>query len=915
HEGYGFPIGGVAAFSMENGIISPGGVGYDINCTDGKTRVLSEFGHWKEIWEFEKEAQGEAVSSGNVMLKIYAEALERHPVPKFGSKAAEAKARVVTLNTASKISEPKKLLYFMRKKCDTRMLKITAHSGISVEATEEHPFLTKNGMVKAGELKQGSKIAVHPFEGVRYEEPEERELVARSKISSETRAEELEKRGLLPLYENSSATPYLAKILGYLIGDGIVYFSRGKGYACAYGKEEDLKRMKEDVAQLGYSAHIYSRKREHTIVDQYGTKNFKSHTYELHVKSNSFAELLVALGIPLGKKTEVDVCVPEWIEKAPLWMKRLFLAGFFGAEMSTPSALSKTCFYAPMVSQNKNAHKLANGRAFMIQLMKLLEEFKVSVSKIAEREEFKNKSGKTLRLRLEIESNEENLLRLWKNIGFEYNEKRSRISAAAVLYVEEKKRAREAREEVAKKVKEYKKKGLKISEIKGLLSSKTANARFIARRYYEGTPPRIAQNFVSFGKFLKEKEGEMHEFGAMFGEVENVEEIERPEYVYDFTVDENHNFIANGFVVSNCGIRMIHTNLKASEVKPKMDELIGKLFQNVPSGVGSKSKLRVSRGGEFSDALHEGARWAIEKGYGWKEDAEHCEEKGGIGGALPEKVSDKAITRGLPQFGTLGAGNHFLEVQEVGEVLDEKTARVFGLEKGNAVVMLHCGSRGFGHQVCDDYIRVMINASAKYGIKLPDRELCCAPINSREASDYVGAMYCAVNYAFCNRQVMTHWIRETFESMFKRSAEEMEMNVIYDVCHNIAKFEEHEVQGKKQKVCVHRKGATRAFCAGMKDVPSIYQEVGQPVLIPGSMGTASYVLAGVESGSEAFFSTCHGSGRVMSRHEAIRTYKDSDVRRDLESRGIKIRATSGDVISEEAPGAYKNVDDVVQSVQ
>lgn len=340
-----------------------------------------------------------------------------------------------------------------------------------------------------------------------------------------------------------------------------------------------------------------------------------------------------------------------------------------------------------------------------------------------------------------------------------------------------------------------------------------------------------------------------------------------------------------------------------------------KLFRNVPSGVGSKGKLSLNIK-ELDEAVRGGAGWAIEKGYGWKEDAERVEENGAMKAADPSKVSQKAKSRGAPQFGTLGAGNHFLEVQKVDKIIDANTAKTFGIEnEGQVVVMLHCGSRGFGHQVCDDYIRVMLNASKKYNIKLPDTELCCAPINSQEAKDYIGAMYSAVNYAFCNRQVMTHWIRETFSDVFGKSADMLNMHIVYDVCHNIAKFEEHEINGRMEEVCVHRKGATRAFPADRKEIPQIYRNVGQPVLIPGSMGTASYILVGTEGGKECFYSTCHGSGRVMSRHAAIRSWKGEKIKEELEAKGIHVRATEWELIAEEAPGAYKNVDDVVRSVE
>ena len=365
----------------------------------------------------------------------------------------------------------------------------------------------------------------------------------------------------------------------------------------------------------------------------------------------------------------------------------------------------------------------------------------------------------------------------------------------------------------------------------------------------------------------------------------------------------------------NCGVRVILTNLTVKEVKPKISELMGKLFKNVPSGVGASGKLRLSRQ-ELDKAISEGVHWAISKGYGWKEDAERIEENGRLQNADPSKVSSKAKERGAPQFGTLGAGNHFLEVQRVDKILDEKVAKEFGInDVDQIIVMLHCGSRGFGHQVCDDYLRIMLDAARRYGMHLPDPELSSVPLNTKEANDYLAAMSCAVNYAFNNRQVMTQWIRETFEDVFGKSADALNMHILYDVCHNVAKFEEHEINGKMQKICVHRKGATRAFPAGRKEIPQVYRDVGQPVLIPGSMGTASYILVGTGGGKECFYSTCHGSGRVMSRHAAIRAWRGSQIKQELEAKGIHVRATEWELIAEEAPGAYKSVDDVVKSVE
>ena len=364
----------------------------------------------------------------------------------------------------------------------------------------------------------------------------------------------------------------------------------------------------------------------------------------------------------------------------------------------------------------------------------------------------------------------------------------------------------------------------------------------------------------------------------------------------------------------NCGVRLLRSNLKVDDVRPKIKQLIDELFVAVPSGVGSEGRLRVNDK-ELDEIFVTGAKWAVENGYGWKEDLENCEEYGCLDGGRPEVVSRKARSRGRPQLGTLGSGNHFLEVQYVDRIYDGKAAKVMGLEEGMVTVMIHCGSRGLGHQVCTDFLEVLDRAVKKYGIKLPDRQLACAPIKSREGQDYFAGMAASANYAWCNRQIITHWVRETFEKIFNMTEEDLEMRLVYDVAHNIAKFEEHKVNGKKKKVCVHRKGATRAFGPGCKEIPEHYRDVGQPVLIPGSMGTPSYVLIGTEEAmEESFGSTCHGSGRVMSRAEAKRRLRGSAVKSNLEKRGIYVRATQGALLAEEAPEAYKRSDDVVDVV-
>jgi len=365
----------------------------------------------------------------------------------------------------------------------------------------------------------------------------------------------------------------------------------------------------------------------------------------------------------------------------------------------------------------------------------------------------------------------------------------------------------------------------------------------------------------------------------------------------------------------NCGVRLLRTNLTEAEVRPKINQLINELFVNIPSGLGSEGKIRISQK-EMEQLMLKGASWAVEHGFGSKEDLEVTEEKGCMEGADPSKISDKAIKRGMPQAGTLGSGNHFLEVQVVKEIFDPEIASVMGInEVGQILVLIHTGSRGFGHQVCTDHLRVMEEAVSKYGIRLPDRQLACAPIKSPEGKDYLAAMACAANYAWNNRQCITHWARESFSKVFSKSPQELGMRQIYDVAHNIAKMEEHIVDGRRMKVCVHRKGATRAFPAGHKDIPQCYKRIGQPVLIPGDMGRCSFIAVGTERAmEESFGSTCHGAGRVLSRGAAKRSLKGKDVVRELQEKGITVKAGSIPSLAEEASQAYKDVTEVIEAV-
>ena len=849
HEGYGFPIGGVAAFDINEGIISPGGVGYDINCLTGESRIISEFGSYTKIKEFEQSCTDDVVS-GDIIVKTIT-AMD-----------------VATINLKSKKTEAKKIEMFLKKRVD-EVYEITTEAGLKIRATSEHPFLTKKGMLSVRELARGREVAINTFEGVEHESIKNNQL------------------------------PIIAKLLGYLFGDGCLYFSNKKGCVKFFGRADDLAAIQSDLKRIGFNSSIYERKRR----SRTGMKEFESVSAELHVKSVRFAQIMREFGAPVGNKRRV----PDWIKAAPLWIKRLFLAAFFGAVLSTPAAHSKTGFYSPILSQNKLESLAPKMRLFLLDIAEMLKEFGVAITKISESYHKNSFGEKTKRLRLLVSAEEDNLLRLWRTIGFEYNKKKSQLANIACLYILLKKQKNAERKEIANQIKDYRKKGFKLHELKELFKGKV-NDRFIERHYYENAGQRISLDFVSFDKFMKEKLEELDVFGVLFDRIENIKRLRGSFDVFDFTVADNHNFIANGFVVSNCGVRLLRTDWNAEQIRPKINELLKGLLSEIPAGVGKAGITALSKA-TLLEILAKGARWALENGYGTKEDLARTEENGSMDAADPRFVSSRALARGLPQLGTLGSGNHFLEIQRVDRIFDQEIARAFGIEHENQVtVMIHCGSRGLGHQIASDYIKYMEDS---FGWKhLPDRELVNAPINSELGQQYYKAMCCGLNYAFCNRQMIAHWTRDVFEKVMGSSEG---MRQIYDVCHNLAKFEVHEIDGERRKVCIHRKGGTRSFGPGREEIPEVYRGVGQPVLIPGSMGTASYLLVGTKKAEEVSFgSTAHGAGRVLSRAAALRTWRGEQVKSALERRGIAVLSTTWKGIAEEAPEAYKDIDEVAR---
>jgi len=883
HQGYGFPIGGVAALDYHDGGISPGGIGYDINCLTPDTRVLTPLGCFRRINDL---GNNNLVANNNGFLMY----------------KTKQDYETVSFNNGLKSS---KINFVMKKDSYKEVLTIKTMLGRVIKCSKDHPILTEKGMIKAGELKINDEVVINPFIGVEHEELNDNTLINVNEFTGQMKTN-LVKRGLLPLKENSKKTPYLARLIGYLLGDGTIYYSKNKGFVNFYGSIEDLEKIQEDLAIIGFKSKIYSRQRNHKITTQYGTKEFALENHELHCSSKSLARLLEKLGTPIGNKTRQDYEIPAWIMRSKRWIKRLFLSGFFSAELSKPKLMSKYNFYTPVISQNKASKYVESGHKMLEQISDLLKEFGIRVNKISLRKEYKNKQEEeTYRLRLIIASDSETLINLYSRIGFDYNNKRQVLGMLATNYLLYKESIKNIRVELEKQAVILKSNGMSIKEILTELNSKMINKRFIERSVWGGRKesPRPPQGFITFKEFNEEVV--FHE-GLVKDKIVNIKTKDYNGPLYDINVnDEKHNFIANSFISSNCGVRLLSSNLSKKEISKKISEIVNTLYNNIPSGVGVEGKLGKLSDNELSKVLNQGAEWALNKGYATQEDLDHTEENGKLPGDA-NLVSNKAKKRGRDQLGSLGSGNHFLEIQEVAEIYDKEVAKGFGIKNiGQVTVMIHCGSRGLGHQVASDYIRLMEQTHPEVIKTLPDRELIYAPAGSKVADNYLKAMNSAANFAWCNRQVITHFTRQSFNQLFKQA----ELKQVYDVCHNICKLEEYD--GKK--FYLHRKGATRCMPKGHKLVPKSYKNYGQPALIPGTMGTASYIVVGQETCiNESFASTAHGAGRLMSRKKASKSWSPGQVRSSLQKKGIQIKARSSGGIIEEAPGAYKDVDEVVR---
>jgi tRNA-splicing ligase RtcB len=889
HWGYGFPIGGVAAFDYDEGVISPGGIGYDINCLARGSSVLTSHGY-------------------------------RLAIDRFGD--CWRQTPIASVNPRHKTTRTE-IAAYMRFRAN-RAYRVRTRTGMQITATADHPFLTPVGMVPLKELRD-LPVAIYPFRGVDYEVPPAFPVVtAEEALRPLNRAQRpqiskaLMKRNLLPLTPRNPAFPYLLKVLGLALGDGHASLRLPAPHVAFWGKREDLEDVRKDVARIGFRpSRVYVRTRHHKIRRGRRYHEFVHEEAWFRANSSALTALLHAMGLPVGNKAKQDFVLPAWLFHLPLWQKRLFLAALFGAEMSAPSTVTGhgynlTC---PTFSISKREGFQKTGTSVARQIRALIEGFGIRVRKVSEDVLKVPGSGEpSYRALVRVSSDSESLIRFFSTVNFEYNGYKRLLANAAAHYLTLKEMMLRDRLRSAKAAKTAKNAGVPVDQILDELASLYTSRSFLAHRLSgRGGKPRAWPPFPTFTTFLERLESTAGTSGVVWDRILSIEEIPADE-VYDFTVaDSNHNFIADSFVVSNCGVRLVRTNLLAEDVRSNLRALTDACFENVPSGVGQGGITKVTRQ-DLAKLATEGVGWAVEKGYAWSGDPEHIEAHGRLEDADFSKISERAIARGKDQVGSLGAGNHFVEIQKVERVYDERAAKALGLgELGQVCVMVHTGSRGFGHQIATDYIEVCERVVKREKIDLPDLQLACAPIGSKEGLDYWRAMCCGANFAWNNRQLITYGVRNAFSKVLGQTPEALGMDIVYDVCHNIGKVEEHVIEGARRKVVVHRKGATRAFPAGHPETPAKYQSVGQPVLIPGDMGTYSFVLVGLPTAMErSFGSSCHGAGRQMSRKAASRKYDAHEVVKALDKHGIYLRAASRAGIVEEAPGAYKNVEDVVR---
>jgi tRNA-splicing ligase RtcB (3'-phosphate/5'-hydroxy nucleic acid ligase) len=894
HWGYGFPIGGVAAFEAEKGVISPGGVGFDVNCLHPDSRLLDQHGAWHRISKFD--------------------------IAKHGLSSLDLRDRRVVSTKA---------LLFLSRREESSLLRVRTELGRQILVTDDHPVLTQRGMVLARDLTQTDRLVTTGFEGVEYEPHQEGVVLDEVALGNAAAAmgigeiggararviARLRKVGLASITWGSSKLPLLLKLMGSNLGSGTIRQEKSGAHVAFYGQESDLARIKEDLGSLGFEASMQRRGRRRRAMPHRRTPRSDDEC-SLESSSKDLAVLLVGLGAPVGKKSAVSFRVPDWVIHSSNWQKRLFLSAYFGAELDEPRATDGRDIDAPSLRVSKRADLGNSAFEFLGDIREMLFSLGVESAEPVEdgAQGGEGYQGRTAAFRLSIEGSQANLKSLFSTVGYSYSARKERLASLASQYIDYLASARAERRTAHWAALRVHEAGQKTAAMVSVLqSADAAEASHRALTRAAGSPALAeAQDFHQFV--------ESREFGSGLV-LTPIMAIDRVPYVgpvYDLSLDhKDHNFIADGVVVSNCGMRLIRTNLRYSEVKPKVKELVDLIFDLVPAGVGVKGSQRFGQS-QMGDITSLGVKWCAENGLAWEDDPAHVEEGGYIKGADISKVSGQAVSRGVSQFGTLGSGNHYLEIQVVdpARFLDRELAPKFGIVHDDQVmVMIHCGSRGFGHQICTDYLRNFESGMRRYGIQVRDRDLACLPFSSKDGQDYYSAMVCAANFAFVNRQIIVNRVREAFSKVFHRDAEALDMHLIYDVCHNVAKVERHTFDGRTADLLVHRKGATRSFGPGHKDVPAPYRDIGQPVIIGGSMETGSYLLVGTKKAMEdTFGSTAHGSGRTMSRTAAKREVRGAELQRKMLERGIYVKAATMDGLAEEAGMAYKDISEVVETM-
>jgi tRNA-splicing ligase RtcB len=769
HQGYGFPVGGVAGIDAEEGCISPGAVGYDINCLPGETEVRLSFGRRMSIDELQSRFEEEQA--------IVA-----------GEELSEADIRLFTESDSKEVYQ------------------VETETGEEIRATADHEFQTPEGMVALSELQPGDIVSVHPFEGIEHETPPEFTIVSEEDLRgcSDQLLRALTDRDLLPLKSTDEAFNHLLKLVGFHLADGAF---GGEGQVWFYAEPEDLQTIRQDVKAVGFTpSRVYVRERDHEVE----RTDFEVTEHSFKTTSRALRRLLVELGISKGPKVTSGFSAPSYLDRLATWQQALFYSAFFGAEMTKPDAQHDMNLACPKVSETRSEQTEEDGREFFENIAEFLESLDIATNTIESFPTESNADVETVRLRLGVKNDARNLIRFFSKVGYRYNRQKQREAVRAMQYLKLNEQEIERRERIPSDARAAADGGASVTELGDRYG---VNSRFLERSIWSGRKarPRQGDGFPDYQSFRKQ--ATVPPNLTTFTTIETIEPAGE-ETVYDLGVDHPaHNFLADQFVVSNCGVRMVRTSLSYEDLQGREEQLVDALYEAVPTGLGGGGVVETDTQ-TVDEVLARGVDWALEAGYAVKADRSHCEDEGFRPEADPSAVSHEAKQRGSAQLGSLGSGNHFLEVQRVTDVYREGIGDVYGLEEDQIVVLIHSGSRGLGHQVCTDYLREIEQEHADLLERLPDKELAAAPAGSRLAEEYYGAMCAAINFAWTNRQLITHQVRQVFEDVFETEWRNLEMDLLYDVAHNIAKREVHEIGGEDRELFVHRKGATRAFPAG-----------------------------------------------------------------------------------------------------